>query len=511
MAVALALLLCIPQQALAFTLGASPEELDKAVAALADQKIIASKDFFRPQETLNRAEAVTFLLRTQAVEYVRDTRLGSLWQDVPTDAWYARYVDTATQIGMVQPGADHKFYPDRPVTRAEFLVLMYRLEKAVNGIDERSMQVAKFTDTKPADWFYTAALWAKGSFLASQLQDPVALDPATPLTRAEAALLLQRYWVVMEGPSSAAWLRPLGDILYKSASLDVPIADSHVTYKGPNLAYLPTSVQVYKELVPAPVSSENLAVPALLQDLVPYLGGVLPIHALTLQTMNADGNTLYLSYDPQQPLLQVGIENADVVGTGNVTDQALRLARKLGLDVRRLEMPRANANAGGQNPRGDAYFPLVIDGQPVYDMSGQPAFSLSYAQLPFPTMTIALQQLDLRAQYQAANWQDTLTMAQQRMQQQECSPRATYSNPDTTDTTFRTYVRCEVTIDNAVPVMMRLTTNDIYQNDSLQQNESYLVPGLRLTGMKTLSSDKGEPLLLPVSLNYPRVGAILDK
>ena len=57
------------------------------------------------------------------------------FSDVPTDAWYAPYVEVCTEAGLMEGMGDGCFSPDTPLTLAETIVLSARLHHILRGGD----------------------------------------------------------------------------------------------------------------------------------------------------------------------------------------------------------------------------------------------------------------------------------------------------------------------------------------------------------------------------------------
>lgn len=78
---------------------------------------------FHPNANINRAEAVTILLRVAG-----ETRSssGSSFTDVSSSAWYSDAVELAADEGLVQGYSDGTFRPGNSITRAEVAVIARR-------------------------------------------------------------------------------------------------------------------------------------------------------------------------------------------------------------------------------------------------------------------------------------------------------------------------------------------------------------------------------------------------
>ncbi|MGF7050177.1 hypothetical protein J2T13_004702 [Paenibacillus sp. DS2015] len=80
-----------------------------------------SKGRFNPNESLTRAQMAKIVALALKVE------LGgiSTFQDVPSTHWSYAYIAALAKIEIVL-GDNGKFNPDEPVTRAQFVAMMYR-------------------------------------------------------------------------------------------------------------------------------------------------------------------------------------------------------------------------------------------------------------------------------------------------------------------------------------------------------------------------------------------------
>lgn len=76
-----------------------------------------------PYATICRSEAVVMIMRMLGLPAAENSANGG-YQDVPEDAWYASWVAAAQQWGIV--AADDRFYPQRQVSREEFIVMLAR-------------------------------------------------------------------------------------------------------------------------------------------------------------------------------------------------------------------------------------------------------------------------------------------------------------------------------------------------------------------------------------------------
>ncbi len=126
---------------------------------------------------------------------LEDKNLGYPFSDVPGDGWYADGVYWARMEGVVGGYGNNAFGPDDPVTREQAVTILWRYAGSPTASS------GTFSDSDDlADWAVSAAGWAQAMGLLIGWADSSFL-PQTPLTRAEAAVLLARY---LEGGEATA-------------------------------------------------------------------------------------------------------------------------------------------------------------------------------------------------------------------------------------------------------------------------------------------------------------------
>lgn len=141
-----------------------------------------SKDWFGPEDAMTRAQAAQLfygLLKD------REVPITVTFSDVPADAWYKKAVETLASLGIVSGVGDGRFIPDRPITRAEFLVIAMRFTTPPDG------EAKTFSDVHEGDWFYDAVTnasrygWVQGNLDGS-------FGPYRLVTRAQATVIVNR-------------------------------------------------------------------------------------------------------------------------------------------------------------------------------------------------------------------------------------------------------------------------------------------------------------------------------
>ena len=109
-------------------------------------------NLFVPNANMSRAEVAQMfynLLRN------KDVAITVSFDDVPAGSWYAEAVNTLASLGMIKGAGDGRFYPNSPITRAEFIAIAMRF---ANG-GEITGEVS-FTDVNPDSWYYESVVGA---------------------------------------------------------------------------------------------------------------------------------------------------------------------------------------------------------------------------------------------------------------------------------------------------------------------------------------------------------------
>lgn len=100
--------------------------------------------------------------------------------------WAEAEIEGLVDEGIVKGYQDGSFRPDAPITRAEFVTLLNRAAGA-----EPAGETASFADVTPRDWFANDVALAAATRTVNGFQDGT-FRPQQPITRQEAAVLLAR-------------------------------------------------------------------------------------------------------------------------------------------------------------------------------------------------------------------------------------------------------------------------------------------------------------------------------
>ena len=116
-----------------------------SVLYLIDENVINGYNdgTFQPNKLINRAEALKIILSAAQID-VPETNVQK-FVDVPNEAWFAKYVNHAVSLGVISENSiNDKFYPARPVNRAEFakmLIKTFGIDTAVFDLKNNLMDV----------------------------------------------------------------------------------------------------------------------------------------------------------------------------------------------------------------------------------------------------------------------------------------------------------------------------------------------------------------------------------
>lgn len=107
------------------------------------------------------------------------------FRDVTRGHWALASVERAAELGLVTGYSDGTFRPDTPVTRAQFVLMLWRMCGK-----PAAAKAASFADAS-ADWYQDALSWAVENGYVNGLSD-TRFGPDAPITRQQAMAILFR-------------------------------------------------------------------------------------------------------------------------------------------------------------------------------------------------------------------------------------------------------------------------------------------------------------------------------
>lgn len=156
----------------------------KFVKSMAAKHVISgvTAAAFVPDKNVTRAEFAKMLVETLGLE---KQTYRNLFVDVKNGQWYADYIQTAYQAGIVSGIGDGTFAPDKEITRQEMFAMIGRILK--NKADNTVL--AQFADrSELADWALESAAKAVQAKIIAGSNGK--LDPKGKTTRAQAAKVM---------------------------------------------------------------------------------------------------------------------------------------------------------------------------------------------------------------------------------------------------------------------------------------------------------------------------------
>ena len=148
-------------------------------------------DAFSPDGVLTRGQLVTILWRlagSPQVNYLMD------FSDVDPAAWYGEAVRWASALRIVSGYGDGRFGPDDSVTREQLAVMLYQYAWNMGyDLTAGGMALREFDDYGAiSGWALEALDWAVSQGIVGGIS-PTAFDPQGLATRAQAAVMLERF------------------------------------------------------------------------------------------------------------------------------------------------------------------------------------------------------------------------------------------------------------------------------------------------------------------------------
>ncbi len=120
----------------------------------------------------------------------------SQFADLTAGSWYYDGVRYALENGLMTGTSARTFAPDRPVTRAMLVTILWRLAGEPYG------RVSPFEDVLPGSWYAQAVSWAYDKGIVTGVT-ATSFQPGAPVTREQLCAILCRY-AALTGKNTAA-------------------------------------------------------------------------------------------------------------------------------------------------------------------------------------------------------------------------------------------------------------------------------------------------------------------
>ena len=147
---------------------------------------------FNPNGNVTREQFVKMLLLSFSIE---PSSAGGNFADVDGGQWYAPYVNTAYELGIVNGVSETEFGVGMNITRQDLVTMIIRACDAY-GLEVSKTQSVSFTDENEiADYAYDAVMDLAAAGVINGVTDGV-FAPAQNATRAQVSVILDRLYNV---------------------------------------------------------------------------------------------------------------------------------------------------------------------------------------------------------------------------------------------------------------------------------------------------------------------------
>ena len=166
--------------------------LDEGLMSGQGDKDPAGREYFRPDRTMTRAELVTVLYNMEGRPTVE---FKDVFDDVTSEKWFASAIVWAYDADVVSGIGDNRFAPDENISRQDLAAILYRYA-AYKGIEMETGNAEEvlgaFSDAKQVSSYALDAMAAMN--LAGVITgDGDRLKPKDNATRGEVASMISRY------------------------------------------------------------------------------------------------------------------------------------------------------------------------------------------------------------------------------------------------------------------------------------------------------------------------------
>lgn len=151
---------------------------------------------FGPNLSMDRSMLVTVLYRLAGSPEDQLNAARAAFSDVRDKDWFAPYVRWAASQNITAGTGDGLFSPAQPVTRQQVMVLLYNFGARYLGLNlYQRADLSGYSDlSRVDDWSREAMEWAVGAgILSSTTPGELVLEPQSPATRAQVAVMLQNF------------------------------------------------------------------------------------------------------------------------------------------------------------------------------------------------------------------------------------------------------------------------------------------------------------------------------
>ena len=146
---------------------------------------------FGPYESLSRAQFAVILYRLQGEPEVT---YNGKFPDVPGGIWFTDAVAWANQYGIITGYSNGTFGPADYITREQMALMMYRYASALGCDTSQREDFSRYKDAARVSSFAKEAMqWAVANRIITGKYNETALEPQGTASRAECATVISRF------------------------------------------------------------------------------------------------------------------------------------------------------------------------------------------------------------------------------------------------------------------------------------------------------------------------------
>ncbi|MEC1375869.1 S-layer homology domain-containing protein [Heyndrickxia oleronia] len=152
---------------------------------------------FKPNQNVTRAQFAKLLLNAMGIQPQKEKQKFS---DVIPSQWYADYVNTASELGIILGNTDGTFKPDNNITRGQIAAMLVRAFNGTVSFPKTTNQ--SFSDVSSKTTFVNEINQAASLKIIRGFEDG-SFKPENPATRGQAVVMIYRT-LAQEKPNIAS-------------------------------------------------------------------------------------------------------------------------------------------------------------------------------------------------------------------------------------------------------------------------------------------------------------------
>jgi len=156
--------------------------------------VVQGKDnqTFAPDINITRAEFTKIIVKSFNID-ISNQNKDSVFTDLKPEDWYTPYIEASKKKGIIDGFNDNTFRPNQNINRAEALkILLETVSKTKQEIVFAETGDIDFNDINQNNWFYKYVLYAFKNNIVQGFNDGL-FHPERPITRAETTKIISGF------------------------------------------------------------------------------------------------------------------------------------------------------------------------------------------------------------------------------------------------------------------------------------------------------------------------------